>query len=336
MGFELTRRDDGGHDRHRPSCSRSWRCCAAKGGGGQVRGILRRGPRHAAAGGSGDDRQHGAGIRGHLRLLPHRRRKRCAICATPARPEEVLDLGRDLCQGERLLAGRGLRARSIPTRSASTCAPSCPRISGPKRPQDYTTLDRAARAFFEVVLRVPRRRTNRGAPTDMASGRKPTPDALIDPRRTGQGRRRGVRAARRLGRDRLDHLLHEHLQPLRDDRRGAGGAQGARTGPDPQAMGQDLARAGVAGGFGLSGGRGPAGGSGRHRLQPRGLWLHDLHRQLRPAAARDLQGDQRQRPDRDERPVGQPQLRGPDQPGRAGETTSPRRRSWWPMRWPAT
>jgi hypothetical protein len=35
-----------------------------------------------------------------------------------------------------------------------------------------------------------------------------------------------------------------------------------------------------------------------HRLQPRGLWLHHLHRQLRPAAEGSSKGHQRQRPGR--------------------------------------
>ena len=55
------------------------------------------------------------------------------------------------------------------------------------------------------------------------------------------------------------------------------------------------------------------------RLPPRRLRLHDVHRQLRPAERRDLEGDQRQRPRRRLGPVGQPQLRGPDQPRRQDE-----------------
>ena len=42
--------------------------------GRQVRRVLRRRPRQPAARGSRHDRQHGAGIRQHLRHLPHRRR----------------------------------------------------------------------------------------------------------------------------------------------------------------------------------------------------------------------------------------------------------------------
>ena len=59
--------------------------------------------------------------------------------------------------------------------------------------------------------------------------------------------------------------------------------------------------------------------SRRARLQPRRLRLHHLHRQFRPAAGGDLGGDQRQRPRRRRGALGQPQLRGPRQSGRAGE-----------------
>ena len=55
------------------------------------------------------------------------------------------------------------------------------------------------------------------------------------------------------------------------------------------------------------------------RLQPRRLRLHHLHRQLRPAHPRGQPGRQRQRPRGRLGAVGQPQLRGPDQPGREDE-----------------
>ena len=55
------------------------------------------------------------------------------------------------------------------------------------------------------------------------------------------------------------------------------------------------------------------------RLQPRRLRLHDLHRQLRPAHPRGQPGGQRERPRGRLGAVGQPQLRGPDQPRRQDE-----------------
>ena len=59
-----------------------------------------------------------------------------------------------------------------------------PAISGPKRPQDHTPLDRAAQSFFDVVAEY--RGEDEGvAATDMAA-EGPTPDALIDPRKTAK------------------------------------------------------------------------------------------------------------------------------------------------------
>ncbi|AHM05537.1 Aconitate hydratase [Roseibacterium elongatum DSM 19469] len=59
-----------------------------------------------------------------------------------------------------------------------------PAISGPKRPQDYVALDRAADAFFNVVSEF-RGEDETLAATDMAS-EGPTPDALVDPRKSAK------------------------------------------------------------------------------------------------------------------------------------------------------
>src|SRR6056297_1162316 len=59
-----------------------------------------------------------------------------------------------------------------------------PAISGPKRPQDYVSLDKAAPAFFEVVSEY-RGEDETSAATDMAA-EGPTPDALIDPRKSAK------------------------------------------------------------------------------------------------------------------------------------------------------
>ncbi|HKK85640.1 MAG TPA: aconitate hydratase AcnA, partial [Roseovarius sp.] len=59
-----------------------------------------------------------------------------------------------------------------------------PAISGPKRPQDYVALDKAAPAFFDVVAEY-RGEDETAAATDMAA-EGPTPDALIDPRKTAK------------------------------------------------------------------------------------------------------------------------------------------------------
>ena len=62
------------------------------------------------------------------------------------------------------------------------------------------------------------------------------------------GRRHRVRARPWRGDDRCDHLLHQHLQPQRDDRRRPGGQEGGRSRVVAQAVGEDHARARVEGG----------------------------------------------------------------------------------------
>ncbi len=124
----------------------------------------------------------------------------------------------------------------------------------------------------------------------------------------GRPRRRG---------DRGDHLVHQHLEPERDDRGGAFRAQGDRQGPQRQAVGEDLARARLAGSGRVSGQIGLAERPRRARLQSGRLRLHHLHRQFGPAAAGGFQSHQRRRSRRRGGAVRQPQLRGPRQRRRA-------------------
>ncbi len=84
-------------------------------------------------------------------------------------------------------------------------------------------------------------------------------------------------------------------------------------------MGQDLAGAREPGRRRLSREGRPAEAARCDRVQPGRLRLHHLHRQLGPARAGDLEGDQRERHHRRRRAVGQPQLRGPRQPRRSGQ-----------------
>ena len=87
-----------------------------------------------------------------------------------------------------------------------------------------------------------------------------------------RGRRLRPRPWRR--RDRRHHLLHQHLEPLRHAGRRPDRAQRGEARPQGQAVGQDLAGAGLAGRHRVSRGLGPAEGSRQDRLQPRGLRLH--------------------------------------------------------------
>jgi aconitate hydratase len=144
----------------------------------------------------------------------------------------------------------------------STVVPS---LAGPKRPQDRVELTVAAPSFETALGEVFNR----------------APDA---PRAAVEGEK--LRHRRRRCGHRRHHLLHQHLQPLRLDRRRSGGAEGQQAGSQDQALGQDLAGSGLAGRHRLSDGRRPAEGTGRARLQPGRLRLHHLHRQLGPAVGR--------------------------------------------------
>jgi hypothetical protein len=69
VGLPAGRRDAGGRHGHGPGADGDGDAARPR-GGGQVRGVLRPGPGFAAAGRPCDDRQHGAGVRRHVRHLP--------------------------------------------------------------------------------------------------------------------------------------------------------------------------------------------------------------------------------------------------------------------------
>ena len=115
-----------------------------------------------------------------------------------------------------------------------------PSISGPKRPQDRVLLSEGDIAFADAMSK------EFGKASDAAS------------RCRGRRRLHG-HPWRRV--HRRHHVLHQHVQPVRADRRRPRGQQGARAGPDAQALGQDLARARIA---------------GRHRLSRQGRPADDL------------------------------------------------------------
>ena len=133
------------------------------------------------------------------------------------------------------------------------------------------------------------------------------------------GRRPRPRSRPRRRGDRCDHLLHQHVESERDGRRRPGGQEGGRQGPQGQAVGEDLAGAGLASRRGLLRKVGLAEGSRRAGLQPGRLRLHHLHRQLRAAAGGNFRSDQPERSGRRRGAVRQPQLRRPRQRRRARE-----------------
>ena len=167
---------------------------------------------------------------------------------------------------------------------------------GEPRRAEHTKLDEAVEESFPasdpavaVLRRRRRRRRALGGQRRRRAGRAS--------RSTVQVRRaRRVHPRPRRGGDRGDHVLHQHLQPGGDARRGAAGQERRREGPDLQAVGEDHDGAGLAGRHRLLRQGRAVAVPGEAGLLPGRLRLHHLHRQHRPAARGDQQGHQRQRP----------------------------------------
>ena len=103
-----------------------------------------------------------------------------------------------------------------------------PSLAGPKRPQDRIALKDVKAGFAGSM----EKEFNKG---NELKKRVPVDRARLRSR----PRRRG---------DRGDHLLHQHVESERDDRRRPARPQGGGQGPHRQAVGEDFARAGLAGG----------------------------------------------------------------------------------------
>ena len=219
-----------------------------------------------------------------------------------------------------------------------------PSIAGPKRPQDRILLSESKIAFRKDIHNyveenhpAPETKLDEAVdesfPASDSVSLSFADDDAVDvhvggQRRRGQAVQAGHGEVRRAGRVRPrprrrrrrgDHVVHQHLQPVGHARRRAAGQQRRREGPDLQAVGQDLHGAGLAGRHRLLRQGRRVAVPGEAGLLPGRLRLHHLHRQHRPAAGRDLEGHQRQRPLGDRGALGQPQLRGPHLPRREDE-----------------
>ena len=217
-----------------------------------------------------------------------------------------------------------------------------PSLAGPRRPQDRVPLHHAKTAFLDSLgtFGIGETALTNGSsdkavadtfpasdPTkEQVPGATPEPEpnsvpvAVATPhhhRVAVAGHRLRDRARQR--RDRGDHLLHEHVEPAGDGRRRAAGEEGGRARPAEQAVGEDEPRAGLEGRDRVLRPRRPDAVPRAARLPHRRLRLHDLHRQLRPAAGGDLGCRREGRPRRLLRPLRQPQLRGADPPRGEGE-----------------
>ena len=195
VGFKLHRRAARRRHRHRPGADHHRDAAQAR-RGRQVRGVLRRRRRRGPAGQPRHHRQHVAGVRLHLRDLPDRRRDHQL-------PEAHRPPGASSWRWSRPTP----RPRACgTTRTASRPTPSTwswtwPRWS-PRSP---------ARSARRTASCWPRPRTKFARGPAKTYGR-PGHQA-DDPVTIGDGTE--VVIDERRGRDRLDHLLHQHLQPVR-------------------------------------------------------------------------------------------------------------------------
>ena len=181
-----------------------------------------------------------------------------------------------------------------------------PSLAGPKRPQDRVEVTDAKRQLPGRArgLRVRRQDDENGYDDEVeesfpasdppsnghgeadpvrysaaATGRWPQER----PGRRGALGRHEVHPRPRRGHDRRDHVVHQHLQPVGDDRRGPARQERRREGPPAQAVGQDHARPRLEGGLRLLREGRPDAVPRQARVQPGRLRLHHVHRQLRPA-----------------------------------------------------
>ncbi len=170
----------------------------------------------------GDHRQHGPGIRRHLRLLPgHPGDHRLPGGHRPRRPT-AWRWSRPTPRPRACGASRPIRSRCSPTPWNWTCRRVLPSLAGPKRPQDRVLLTDAARRVQD-------------GPDRRDFGKADTAGRAL------QGRGRELRHRPRRRGDRRHHLLHQHLEPLGADRRRPRGQEGRREGPEGEAVGEDLA-----------------------------------------------------------------------------------------------
>ena len=130
----------GGHDGDRPRPDRH-AAAAPPRRGEQVRRVLRSGRRRAARRGSGDDRQHVAGVRRHLRAVPDRRRDAALSRASRAATRRASRWSRPTRRPRGSGTTRPTPAPVFTETLELDLGTVQPSLAGPKRPQDRVPLD---------------------------------------------------------------------------------------------------------------------------------------------------------------------------------------------------
>ena len=191
------------------------------------------------------------------------------------RSAEQIALVEAYCKEQGLFAGPGTPEAEYSEVLELDLGAVEPSLAGPKRPQDRVrAVGREAFVRDRPALAGQAQEAGRAGSAERRRRRRPTPAT--------------PNLKTRLGGDRRHHQLHQHLQPVGDAGRRPAGQEGGRARPGQQAVGEDHAGARLEGGDRLPR-RGRADAlPGAAALPDRGLRLHHLHRQLRPAARRHL------------------------------------------------
>ena len=255
----------------------------------QVRRVLRPRPRAPDDCGSRDARQHVSRVRRHDCDLPDRRDD-AGLPATH-RPRRVARGARGrVREGAGIVPARGpagfglfrddrsrSRDRGAESRGTEAAAGSRLAQTGEERLSVGAHVDDGGLASIDQVERRGRRI---GACIGDHERR----------RRRGGGRCAGDRdgAGSRLGGDRRNHELHEHVEPERDDRRRSRREKGGGARPEASTVGEDEPCSGIEGGDRVLAQVGAAAVSRRARIQSRRLRVHDVHREQRAVARRRL------------------------------------------------
>ena len=195
----------------------------------------RRRPRHPL--------QHGARVRRHRVASSRSTRAPSSTCARPAAMRSTSP------SSSATHASRGCSAPTMETPVFSETldldlASIVPSVAGPRRPQDRVALPGVWSSFTAVYGGGGDDREQRNGDLDSARrrGRQPrwrhgNPGAV--PAAAGNGH--SAAARRRLRGHRRDHLVHQHLEPVGDARRGAAGQERGRARAPCRRARQDLA-----------------------------------------------------------------------------------------------
>ena len=213
--------------------------------------------------------------------------RRCATCASPAAAKSRSRWSRRTTKSRDSSTPRTRRKPSTRDVLDLDLASVEPSIAGPKRPQDRVPLSQAAESFEEALpsllkpgQQVPpkqdaRWETKADIPPAWTRSRTAV-EEHVDAGRGAEPRQRGHRR---------HHQLHQHLEPVGADGRRTAGEEGGREGPEGSRVGEDVARARLEGRDRVPHALRPAALPREAEVPPRRLRLHDLHRQLGPAAA---------------------------------------------------